>query len=79
MDAFVVSHTGDKIQVTLDARHFKEDAVKRLLNRLYIEYLAERVNFGEDIEALGEEIKRDWWEQNKERVLAKIHEENGHS
>lgn len=79
MEAFVVSRTGDKIQVTLDARHFKEDAVKRLLNRLYIEYLAERVNFGEDIEALGEEIKHDWWEQNKERILAKIHEENGHS
>jgi hypothetical protein len=69
MEAFVVSRTGDKIQVTLDARYFKEDAVTRLLNRLYIEHLAERVNFGEDIEALGEEIKRDWWEQNKERIL----------
>jgi len=79
MEAFVVSRTGDKIQVTLDARHFKEGAVTQLLNRLYIEYLAERVNLGEDIEALGEEIKRDWWEQNKERILAKINEGNGHS
>lgn len=79
MEAFVVSRSGDKIQVTLNARHFREDAITRLLNRLYIEYLAERVNFGEDIEALGEEIKRDWWEQNKERILAKVHEKNGHS
>lgn len=79
MEAFVVSRTGDKIQVTLDARHFKEGAVAQLLNRLYIEYLAERVNLGEDIEALGEEIKRDWWKQNKERILAKINEGNGHS
>jgi hypothetical protein len=77
MEAFAVSRTGDKIQVTLDARHFNEDAVTQLLNRFYIEYLAQRVNFGEDIETLGEEIKRDWWQQNKERILAKIHEKNG--
>ncbi|MCK6693168.1 MAG: hypothetical protein L6Q97_13855 [Thermoanaerobaculia bacterium] len=77
MEAFTVNRTGDKIQVTLDARHFKEDAVARLLNRLYIEYLAQRVNLGEDIETLGEEIKRDWWQQNKARILAKIHEKNG--
>lgn len=79
MDAFTVSRTGDKIQVTLDARHFQEDAVARLLNRLYIEYLAQRVNLGEDIEKLGEDIKRDWWQQNKGRILAKIHEKNGNS
>lgn len=77
MEAFTVSRTGDKINVTLDARHFMEDAVTRLLNRLYIEYLAQRVNLGEDIETLGEEIKRDWWQQNKARILAKIHEKNG--
>jgi len=79
MEAFQVSRSGDKIQVTLDARHFKEDAVTRLLNRLYIEYLAQRVNLGEDIEALGEEIKRDWWQKNKALILAKIDEENGNS
>lgn len=77
MEAFTVNRTGDKINVTLDARHFKEDAVSKLLNRLYIEYLAHRVDLGEDIEALGEEIKRDWWQQNKSRILAKIHEKNG--
>ncbi len=79
MEAFAVKRTGDKIEVTFDARHFKEDAVTRLLNRLYIEYLASRVNLGEDIEVLGAEIKRDWWQQNKARILAKIHEENDNS
>ena len=79
MDAFAVKRTGDKIQVTLDARLFKEDAVTRLLNRLFIEHLAQRVNLGEDIETLGEEIKRDWWQKNKARILEKAHEKNGNS
>ncbi|MCB0531516.1 MAG: hypothetical protein KDD14_04900 [Saprospiraceae bacterium] len=79
MEAFAVKRTGDKIQVTLDAKQFNEDAVVRLLNRLYIEHLAHRVELGEDIEALGAEIKRDWWQQNKARILEKIHEKNGNS
>jgi hypothetical protein len=74
MDAFVVNRTGDKIQVMLDARHFKEDMVARLLNRLYIEYLAEKIDFQEDIESLGDEIKRAWWEKNKAQILARINE-----
>ena len=77
MEAFAVKRTGDKIHVTLDANQFKEDVVTRLLNRLYIEYLAARVNLGEDIETLGEEIKRDWWQQNKAQILEKIHEKGG--
>ena len=77
MDAFTVSRAGDKIQVTFDARYFNEDAITRLLNRLYIEYLAQKVDLGEDIETLGEEIKRDWWQQNKSRILSKVHEKNG--
>lgn len=79
MEAFEVSRTGNTIQVVFDAKHFNEDAVTRLLNRLYVEYLAERANLGEDIEALGEEIKRDWWQQNKARILSKIHAQNGHN
>ncbi len=79
MEAFVVSRAGNKILVTLDARHFQEDAIARLLNRLYLEQLAEKVDFDEGIEGLGDEIKQDWWEQNKERILAKIHEEAGNS
>lgn len=78
MEAFTVNRSGHQISVTFDARHFTEAAVTQLLNRLYIEYLSQRVNFGEDIEALGEEIKRDWWQQNKEQILAKIHAENSH-
>ena len=79
MEAFEVSRTGNIIQIVFDAQHFKEDAIIRLLNRLYIEYLAERASLGEDIEVLGEEIKRDWWIQNKARILDKIHAQNGHN
>jgi hypothetical protein len=78
MEAFAVNRVGHTIQVTFDARTFKEEAVSRLLQRLYIEYLAERVAFGEDIEALGAQIKQDWWQQNKERILAKIHAADSH-
>jgi hypothetical protein len=79
MEAFAVSRTGHTIQVTFDVGSFKEEAVTRLLQRLYVEYLAERVAFGEDVEALGAQIKHDWWQQNKERILAKIHAADGHS
>jgi len=36
-----------------------------------LEALADKVDFGEEIEDLGEEIKEDWWQSNKDRFIPK--------
>jgi len=39
------------------------------MNRIRLEYLAKVVDFDENIELLAEEIKSNWWDKNKNRLL----------
>lgn len=67
MTAFKVQHSAESVQVTFDKKYFSDDELLKLLNFLRVEFLAKKINFGEDIEALGNEIKQDWWLKNKDR------------
>ena len=40
-----------------------------LVEKIRLEYLAQKVDFDESIENLGEEIKDDWWQKNKSRFV----------
>ena len=39
------------------------------LDKLRVEYLAQKIDFGEEIEALEKQIKSEWWATNKDRFL----------
>jgi hypothetical protein len=41
----------------------------KILNFLRLEFLAKKIDFDEDIEALGVEINRIWWLKNKARFI----------
>ena len=69
MTAFHVQHSPESVQVTFDRKYFSEDELLKLLNFLRVEFLAKKINFGEDIETLGKEIKQDWWLKNKHRFI----------
>ncbi len=69
MTAFQVQHNAESVQVTFDKKYFSADELLKLLNFLRVEFLAKKINFGEDIEALGKEIKEDWWLKNKHRFI----------
>ena len=69
MAAFHVQHSPESVQVTFDRKYFSEDELLKLLNFLRVEFLAKKINFGEDIETLGKKIKQDWWLKNKHRFI----------
>ena len=59
----------DKYLISLDKSSFDKEWLMGLIERLRMEELAYKLNFDEDIESLGEEIKSDWWNKNKQRFI----------
>lgn len=69
MEAIQLETIDDKFLITVDRNSFNHEFVIGLVERLQLEHLAEKINFSSDIEELGENIKADWWDKNKLRLL----------
>jgi hypothetical protein len=69
MTAFLIQHTPESLHLTLDKNYFKEEELLQIMNYLKVEFLARKIDFDQDIEDLGEEIKQGWWEANKNRFI----------
>jgi hypothetical protein len=69
MEAISLETTDEKFLITIDKGSLDAEFVRRLIERLRIEYLAEKVEFDEEIEIIGEDIKSEWWKNNKARML----------
>lgn len=69
MEAISLETKDDKFLITLDKNSFSQEFVMQVVDRLRMENLAEKVAFADDIENLGEEIKTEWWNKNKSRLL----------
>ena len=59
----------DKYLISIDRSAIDRQWLVQLIERLRMEELAAQFDFGEDVEALGEQIKADWWEKNKSRFI----------
>ncbi|RYC71566.1 MULTISPECIES: hypothetical protein [Spirosoma] len=59
----------DKYLISIDRSAVDRQWLVQLIERLRLEELAGQFNFGEDVEALGEQIKADWWAKNKSRFI----------
>lgn len=69
MNPVEIKNTPESLQITLDKRFFDDAFLRETVDYFRMEYLAQRVNFDESIEELGDEIKRDWWQRNKSRFI----------
>lgn len=69
MQSLEISTTANKVLISIDRKKANKEFLLNLLNSLRIEYLAEKVDFDESIEKLGEEIKKEWWKENKKKYL----------
>ena len=67
--ALTLETVDNRFLISIDKAFIERDFIMRLMNRIRLEYLAKKVNFDDSIEILGEEIKLNWWEQNKNRLL----------
>ncbi|GAB4022526.1 hypothetical protein [Spirosoma koreense] len=59
----------DKYLISIDRSAVDRQWLAQLIERIRLEELAAQFNFGEDIEALGEQSKADWWARNKSRFI----------
>ncbi len=59
----------DKYLISIDRSAIDRQWLVKLIERLRMEELAAQFDFGEEVEALGEQIKADWWEKNKSRFI----------
>ncbi|PSR03110.1 MAG: hypothetical protein BRD50_06455 [Bacteroidetes bacterium SW_11_45_7] len=71
MRKVTVQSSDDQFIVSIDKDAINKEALLQFIDNLRLESLAEKVDFGEDIEELGEEMKKEWWQTNKDRFIPK--------
>lgn len=69
MTTIQVDTQADKYIISIDRSAVDRQWLAQLVERIRIEELAAQFNFGEDVEALGDQIKADWWTKNKSRFI----------
>jgi 6-pyruvoyl-tetrahydropterin synthase len=80
MNTIALETTADRYIISVDKSAISKELINSLLDRIRMEYLAEKVDFSEDIEVLGEEIKQSWWQKYKNRIteMVETHEKGNH-
>ena len=71
MKSISIDSNDDMFVVSIDKNLINKDLLLYFIDNLRTELAARRVNFGEDLEQFGEEIKEDWWRKNKDRFIPK--------
>jgi hypothetical protein len=69
MQALQLETTPEKFVVSIDKNIITKELLVRMFERVRIEYLAQKIDFDEDITEIGEEIKTEWWKNNKEQFI----------
>lgn len=69
MSAIKLENKEDKFLISIDKGSIDEDVLTRIIDRIRLEQLAQEVGIEDDLEELGREIKAEWWQENKERLL----------
>ena len=69
MKAITLTTTDDRFLVSIDKKYIDKGILLDLIEKIRIEHLANKLDFDESIEVLGEEFKEEWWEKNKDFIL----------
>lgn len=69
MNPLSLDSSGDRFVISIDKNYISKDALFQMLERIRVEQLAQKIDFQEGIEQLGEEMKDSWWERNHSRLL----------
>jgi hypothetical protein len=69
MTSIKLDTQNDKYLISIDKSAFDKAWIVRFLENLRMEELAHQLNFGDEIEEIGDEIKANWWAKNKHRFI----------
>jgi len=66
-----LSTTDSQYIISIDKDAIDKEVLLKYIDSLRTELLVRKMDLGEDIEALGEGIKAEWLEKNKDRFIPK--------
>jgi hypothetical protein len=69
MEAVEITSSKDRVVISIDKSLVSKEYLLNLLDRLQVENLAKKADFDEKILEISEEIKSNWWKENKDRFL----------
>ena len=70
-----VSRQGKKILISIDQDMISSDSFLKFMERMKVEEIARKSRLTEeDAMSIAEEMKADWWNKNKDRLLDGINE-----
>jgi hypothetical protein len=69
MEAVEVTSLRDRVVISIDKSLIDKESLLNLLDRLQVENLSQKANFDEKVLNISEEIKRNWWKENKDQFL----------
>lgn len=69
MEILTIDSQKDRYIISIEKEAFDKDFLLDILEKLKAEALAKKMNIGDDISELANEIKRDWWERNKGKFI----------
>lgn len=76
MLGLTVNDTKEKIIFTIDKSNFTEEVLVKLMKIARLEYLIKKAGFNESILVIDEEIKENWWNENRKEFLKGITDGN---
>ena len=81
MNPITVDSSGERFLISVDKSFMDKAFLVDFVERIRIEYLAQKINFDEELQELGEEIKQSWWTENKSRFIKQsdLNNENSNS
>jgi hypothetical protein len=72
MLGLTVKNSKEKIVFTIDKSNFTEEVFLKMMQIARVEYLVKKAAFDKSIMELDEEIKDNWWKENKIQILKRI-------
>ncbi|OQX01529.1 MAG: hypothetical protein BWK80_59750 [Desulfobacteraceae bacterium IS3] len=76
MSSFSIKSVGNQAVITVDLSLINIESLNRLFERLRIEELIQKAKFSDEVTEIGTDIKKSWWEKNREHYLEGIADED---
>lgn len=68
-NGFKIENIGKEVVIKIDRESINYEQILKYIEKIRIEYLAEKADFSDEIMDLGEEIKAEWWNKNKDEYM----------
>ena len=72
MQGLEITSDSKKLVFSIDKSNFSEQVLLEITRIVRLEYLIEKAGFSDEVINIGNEIKSDWWEKNKEQYTSRL-------